>query len=104
MPSSGQKGFCRLVSVTLFPSRTSSTVRSFFGICTGDDEQPARHESLLFTYRALNAARMIEHHVSRRVRMPTLVVANPFSPLNPQVTKMMEQFNKGYYGFMPSEV
>jgi HSP20 family protein len=36
--------------------------------------------------------------------MPTLVAANPFGNLNPQVTKMMEQFNKGYYGFMPSEV
>src|SRR5436190_23114277 len=47
---------------------------------------------------------MMTHHVFRRFRMPTLVAANPFSPLNPQVTKMMEQFNKGYYGFMPSEV
>ena len=36
--------------------------------------------------------------------MPTLVAAGPFGNLNPQVTKMMEQFNKGYYGFMPSEV
>lgn len=36
--------------------------------------------------------------------MPTLVAANPFSNFNPQVTKMMEQLNKGYYGFMPSEV
>ena len=36
--------------------------------------------------------------------MPTLVAANPFGNFNPQVTKMMEQLNKGYYGFMPSEV
>ena len=35
--------------------------------------------------------------------MPTMA-ANPFGNLSPQVTKMMEQFNKGFYGFMPSEV
>jgi HSP20 family molecular chaperone IbpA len=31
-------------------------------------------------------------------------VAGPFGSLSPQVAKMMEQLNKGYYGFMPSEV
>jgi len=36
--------------------------------------------------------------------MPTIVAVNQFGNMNPQVTKMMEQFNKGYYGFMPSEV
>jgi HSP20 family protein len=35
---------------------------------------------------------------------PVLVAAGPFGNLNPQVAKMMEQLNKGYYGFMPSEV
>ena len=35
--------------------------------------------------------------------MPTLAV-NAFGKINPQVTKMMEQFNKGFYGFMPAEV
>lgn len=36
--------------------------------------------------------------------MPILVTAGPFKNFNPQITKMMEQLNKGYYGFMPSEV
>jgi HSP20 family protein len=35
--------------------------------------------------------------------MPVLV-AGPFGNFNPQVSKMMEQLSKGYYGFMPSEV
>jgi HSP20 family molecular chaperone IbpA len=34
-----------------------------------------------------------------------LVAASPqFGNMSPQVAKMMEQLNKGYYGFMPSEV
>ena len=34
-----------------------------------------------------------------------LVTASPqFGNMSPQVAKMMEQLNKGYYGFMPSEV
>src|SRR3954467_1879720 len=31
-------------------------------------------------------------------------VAGAFGNFNPQVSKMMEQLSKGYYGFMPSEV
>ena len=39
--------------------------------------------------------------------MPAVIdldVAGPFGNMSPQVAKMMEQLNKGYYGFMPSEV
>ena len=37
--------------------------------------------------------------------MPSVIVAaGPFGNMSPQVAKMMEQLNKGYYGFMPSEV
>src|SRR3954468_19606822 len=41
-----------------------------------------------------------------RTPMPAvLVAASPqFGNMSPQVAKMMEQLNKGYYGFMPSEV
>ena len=35
--------------------------------------------------------------------MPVMA-AQPFGNYNPQVSKMMEQLSKGYYGFMPSEV
>ena len=36
--------------------------------------------------------------------MPTVTVAGPFGNFNPQVSRMMEQLTKGYYGFLPSEV
>ena len=36
--------------------------------------------------------------------MPTITVAGPFGNFNPQVSRMMEQLTKGYYGFLPSEV
>ena len=36
--------------------------------------------------------------------MPPQTVAGPFSNVNPQVARMMEQLTKGYYGFMPNEV
>ena len=36
--------------------------------------------------------------------MPTITVAGPFGNFNPQVSRMMEQLTKGYYGFMPNEV
>ncbi|MEA2711971.1 MAG: hypothetical protein QOF78_4572 [Phycisphaerales bacterium] len=40
--------------------------------------------------------------------MPTEIAvattAGQFGNMSPQVAKMMEQLNKGYYGFMPSEV
>ncbi len=35
---------------------------------------------------------------------PELVAAGQFGNMSPQVAKMMEQLNKGYYGFMPGEV
>src|SRR5688500_747156 len=35
---------------------------------------------------------------------PELVAAGTFGNMSPQVAKMMEQLNKSYYGFMPSEV
>ena len=34
----------------------------------------------------------------------TIDTAGQFGNMSPQVAKMMEQLNKGYYGFMPSEV
>lgn len=34
----------------------------------------------------------------------TIDTAGAFGNMSPQVAKMMEQLNKGYYGFMPSEV
>jgi HSP20 family protein len=33
-----------------------------------------------------------------------LVAAGGFGNMSPQVAKMMEQLNKGYFGFMPNEV
>ena len=37
--------------------------------------------------------------------MPAVIdAAGPFGNMSPQVVRMMEQLNKGYYGFMPSEV
>ena len=35
---------------------------------------------------------------------PTLTAAGPFGNFSPQVSRMMDQLTKGYYGFMPSEV
>jgi HSP20 family molecular chaperone IbpA len=35
--------------------------------------------------------------------MPVMT-AGAFGNYNPQVSKMMEQLSKGYYGFMPSEI
>ena len=34
----------------------------------------------------------------------TPIAVGQFGNMSPQVAKMMEQLNKGYYGFMPSEV
>jgi HSP20 family protein len=36
--------------------------------------------------------------------MPPTLVAGPFGNFNPQVSRMMDQMTKGYYGFLPSEV
>ena len=36
--------------------------------------------------------------------MPAITVAGPMSNFGPQVSRMMEQLSKGYYGFMPNEV
>ena len=36
--------------------------------------------------------------------MPTVTVAGNFSNFSPQVSRMMEQLTKGYYGFLPNEV
>src|SRR5215212_4410837 len=55
------------------------------------------------TYCVDRARRMMLRRSPSRGRTMPIDVAGPFGNMSPQMSKMLEQWQKGYYNFLPSE-